>query len=77
MFSLTMAPGTVRPGEWPLHGMETYGAIIVTGGSEPGFRLLSYVGDGEVVLEEGSTETGAPIVGTLTAQNLQIECLTP
>ncbi len=74
-FFLTLAPNTMKPGVWPLHGLESWGSISVVNGAE--FRMLTYVGDGEVTFEEASTEPGAPVVGHLHGTVVQLECLNP
>ena len=60
------------PGEYPLHGFETYG--VVASGTDPTGQqntLLGFVGEGRVVLEEAGTEEGDAVKGMVEGRFLE------
>lgn len=61
-FGLSATP-PAGPGEIVLHGFETFGLVLLTGGSARGAGNAGYIGEGKIVFEQLSPVTGAPVVG--------------
>jgi len=59
-------------GEHAMHGTETNAMFIELNPLDPsGVRVLGFVGNGSITLEQGSTEVGAPVVGHFEGEFIQ------
>ncbi|HIG18448.1 MAG TPA: cellulosomal protein, partial [Candidatus Handelsmanbacteria bacterium] len=62
----------VVAGEHAMHGMETNAIFVELDPSDPSStRILGFVGNGSITLEQASTEAGAPVVGHFEGEFVQ------
>jgi len=72
LLQLTLPPAEFAPGSRSLHGLESFGLVLILAGEAT--RFVGFVSDGTLELDAAAALDGAPVSGRMNARLLQLAC---
>jgi CotH kinase protein len=72
LLQISLPPAEFVPGARSLHALESFGIVLVLDGANT--RVVGFVSDGTLQLDQAAQADGAPVSGRLEARLLQLGC---